>query len=148
MPPLRERKGDIPLLARHFIKEFSAEYGKRPKEISIEAQEVLVSNSWPGNVRELKNVIERLVIMVPSDRIEISDLPAPLRRDGGDRTDWIEDYSSLAEAREAYERQYILRKLRESGGNVTKTAEALKLERSHLYRKMKAFGISPPKGDA
>ncbi len=148
MPPLRERKGDIPLLARHFLAEFSAEYGKRPKEISSEAQEMLVSNPWPGNVRELKNVIERLVIMVPSDRIEVSDLPVPLRRDGGDRKDWIEDYPSLAEAREAYERQYILKKLSESGGNMTKTAEALKLERSHLYRKMKAFGISPPKSEA
>jgi two-component system nitrogen regulation response regulator NtrX len=147
MPPLRERKSDIPLLARHFVTEFSAEYGKRTKEISSAALEILVSNPWPGNVRELKNVIERLVIMVPSDRIEASDLPAPLRRDGGDRTNWIEDYSSLAEAREAYERQYILKKLRESGGNVTRTAEALKLERSHLYRKMKAFGITPPKSE-
>ena len=141
VPPLRERHEDLPLLTRHFIAELSAEYGRRPKEVAAEAMEALAQYSWPGNVRELKNVIERLVIMVPSDRIELKDLPAHLKRNGAPRAEATLDFPSLAEAREAYERQYILRKLRENDGNVSRTAEALKLERSHLYRKMKAYGI-------
>lgn len=148
IPSLKERREDIPLLARHFLSEFSAEYGKRPKEISSEALDLLVSNPWPGNVRELKNVIERLVIMVPSDCIQDKDLPPALRKNGPDRFDLLGDFRSLADAREAYERQYILRKLRENEGNVSKTAEALKLERSHLYRKMKSYGIPSPKSEA
>jgi len=148
MPPLKNRREDIPLLVHHFLAEFSAEYGKRQKEVSAAALDLLLSNPWPGNVRELKNVIERLVIMVPSDCIQDGDLPPALRKDGPDRFDLLGDFHSLADAREAYERQYILRKLRENKGNVSRTAEALKLERSHLYRKMKSFGISPPKADA
>jgi two-component system nitrogen regulation response regulator NtrX len=147
MAPLRERREDIPALAGHFASEFSAEYGKRLKEISPSALDVLIAYHWPGNVRELKNIIERLVIMVPSGRIEAKDLPPPLQQDGGGRFDLLGDFPSLAAAREAYESQYILRKLRENAGNVSKTAEALKLERSNLYRKMKSYGIAPPKGD-
>ncbi len=147
MPPLRDRREDIPLLVGHFLSEFSAEYGKRQKEISSGALDLLVSNPWPGNVRELKNVIERLVIMVLSDCIREEDLPPAFRKDTPDRFDLLGDFHSLADAREAYERQYILRKLRENEGNVSKTAAALKLERSHLYRKMKSYGISPSKGD-
>src|SRR6266702_2066036 len=78
VPPLRERREDVPLLARHFIGEIAAEYGRRPKELSPEALSVLVGLSWPGNVRELRNIIERLVIMTPGDRIEARHLPAPL----------------------------------------------------------------------
>src|SRR5438034_5369696 len=80
--PLRERREDVPLLARHFIAEIAAEYGRRPKELSAEALAVLVGLSWPGNVRELRNIIERLVIMTPGDRIEARHLPAPLLGSG------------------------------------------------------------------
>src|SRR5206468_7056637 len=82
VPPLRERREDVPLLARHFIAEIAAEYGRRPKELSAEALAVLVGLSWPGNVRELRNIIERLVIMTPGDRLEARHLPAPLPAGG------------------------------------------------------------------
>jgi two-component system nitrogen regulation response regulator NtrX len=141
MPPLRERREDIPALVSHFIEDFCAEYGKRPKRASPEAMELLMAYHWPGNVRELKNVIERLVIMVPSEEIGAKDVPPPVRKGREESSDGLGDFPSLASAREAYEKQYILRKLRENEGNVSRTAEALQIERSHLYRKMKAYGI-------
>jgi two-component system nitrogen regulation response regulator NtrX len=141
MPPLRDRRDDIPLLVDHFIEHFSAEYGKRPKKASPSAMEQLMAYQWPGNVRELKNVIERLVIMVTSDEIAAKDLPAPMRRGREEAIEGLGDFPSLASAREAYEKQFILKKLVDNGGNVSKTAEALQIERSHLYRKMKAYGI-------
>ncbi len=141
MPPLRERREDIPALVDHFIEDFCGEYGKRPKKASAEAMELLMAYPWPGNVRELKNVIERLVIMVASDDIGARDLPPPLRKGREEGPDGLGDFPSLASAREAYEKQYILKKLRDHEGNVSRTAEALQIERSHLYRKMKAYGI-------
>jgi two-component system nitrogen regulation response regulator NtrX len=147
MAPLRERREDIPALARHFVAEFSEENGKKVKEIAPSALERLVAYHWPGNVRELKNIIERLVIMVPSDHVEAKDLPPPLQQNGTAHFDLLGDFPSLAAAREAYESRYIQRKLRENQGNVSKTAEALKLERSNLYRKMKSYGIAPPKSE-
>jgi two-component system nitrogen regulation response regulator NtrX len=141
MPPLRDRREDIPALVDHFLEDFCAEYGKRPKKASAEAMEVLMAYPWPGNVRELKNVIERLVIMVASDDIGAKDLPAPFRKGREESSDGLGDFPSLASAREAYEKQFILKKLRDNEGNVSRTAEALQIERSHLYRKMKAYGI-------
>jgi two-component system nitrogen regulation response regulator NtrX len=142
VPPLRERKEDIPLLARHFLKEFSAAYGRRPREISDEAVETLIRYSWPGNVRELRNVIERIVIMNPTTmRFERKNLPPLVYRDGSRRSAGSE-FSTLHQARNAYERDYILKKLDENHGNVSRTAEVLGLERSHLYRKMKTLGIA------
>jgi two-component system, NtrC family, nitrogen regulation response regulator NtrX len=139
MPALRERSEDIPLFARHFLTEFSAEYGKRPREMSDAALEILMRYSWPGNVRELRNLIERLVIICPQQRIEPHHLPPELFR-GAKSTQNL--FASLHEARSAYERDFILRKLEEHQWNMTHTAEALGLERSHLYRKMKTLGIS------
>ncbi len=140
VPPLRERKEDIPLLARHFLKEFSATYSRRSREITEDAVEVLMRYSWPGNVRELRNVIERLVIMNPTvHKIERKHLPPLMHREGSRAT---VGFSTLHQARAAYERDYILKKLDENHGNVTRTAEVLGLERSHLYRKMKTLGIA------
>jgi two-component system, NtrC family, nitrogen regulation response regulator NtrX len=140
VPPLRERKEDIPLLARHFLKEFSSAYTRRPREITDEAIEILSRYSWPGNVRELRNVIERLVIMNPTaHRIERKHLPPLMHRESGRNAS---AFSTLHQARAAYERDYILKKLDENHGNVTRTAEVLGLERSHLYRKMKTLGIA------
>ncbi|MGE5322373.1 MAG: sigma-54-dependent transcriptional regulator [Actinomycetota bacterium] len=140
VPPLRERKEDIPLLTKHFLKEFSAAYSRRPREITEDAIDVLMRYSWPGNVRELRNVIERLVIMNPTvNRIERKHLPPLMHRDGS-RT--ASGFSTLHQARAAYERDYILKKLDENHGNVSRTAEVLGLERSHLYRKMKTLGIA------
>jgi two-component system, NtrC family, nitrogen regulation response regulator NtrX len=139
VPPLRERKEDIPMLARHFLKEFSSAYSRRPREIAEDAIEVLIRYSWPGNVRELRNVIERLVIMNPTvHKIDRKHLPPLMHRDGSRQAG---SFSTLHQARAAYERDYILKKLDENHGNVTRTAEVLGLERSHLYRKMKTLGI-------
>jgi two-component system nitrogen regulation response regulator NtrX len=142
VPPLRERKEDVPLLARHFLKEFATAYGKRSREIADDAVQALTRYSWPGNVRELRNLIERIVIMNPTTlRFERKHLPPLIYRDGARRAANGE-FSTLHQARDAYERDYILKKLDENHGNVSRTAEMLGLERSHLYRKMKALGIS------
>ena len=142
VPALRERKEDIPLLARYFLKELAATYGRRPREITDDAIEVLMRYAWPGNVRELRNVIERIVIMNPTTtRFERKHLPPLVYRDGSRRMP-KSDFSTLHQARDAYERDYILKKLDENHGNVSRTAEVLGLERSHLYRKMKTLGIT------
>jgi two-component system nitrogen regulation response regulator NtrX len=141
VPQLRERKEDIPLLARHFLKEFSGQYGRRPREITDDAIETLMRYSWPGNVRELRNVIERIVIMNPTTtRFERKHLPPLVYRDGNRRAGG--DFLTLHQARNAYERDYILKKLDDNHGNISRTAEVLGLERSHLYRKMKTLGIA------
>jgi len=142
VPPLRERKEDIPLLARHFLKEFASAYGRRPREITEDAIDTLTRYAWPGNVRELRNVIERIVIMNPTiSRFERKHLPPLVYRDGTRRAAGTE-FATLHQARDAYERDYILKKLDENHGNVSRTAEVLGLERSHLYRKMKSLGIA------
>jgi two-component system nitrogen regulation response regulator NtrX len=141
VPPLRDRREDIPLLAEHFLREFTSAYGRKPKELTPEALEVLVGYNWPGNVRELKNLIERIVIMNPQVRVDARHVPLQTPRKPQDRAG--ERVGSLQDVREAAEREYILKKLEETSGNVTRTAELLGLERSNLYRKMKALGIEP-----
>ena len=143
VPPLRERDADIPLLALHFMAELAREHGRRPKKLDSGAATGLRSYRWPGNVRELRNVIERLMIMVPGDTIGLADLAI---LDGGSLT--IADQPgtptlSLHDARERFERDYILRTLATQQGNISRTADALGVERSNLYRKMRAFGIAP-----
>jgi two-component system, NtrC family, nitrogen regulation response regulator NtrX len=142
VPPLRDRKEDIVILARHFLNEFSSTYGKKTRELSDTAMEVVLRYPWPGNVRELRNLVERLVIVCPQARIEPHHLPPELFR--GVTESPQQPYSTLHEARSAYEREFILRKLQEHRWNMTQTASALGLERSHLYRKMKSLGITAP----
>jgi two-component system nitrogen regulation response regulator NtrX len=142
VPPLRDRKEDIPVLARYFLAEFSSEYGKKTRELTDGAMEILVRYPWPGNVRELRNLVERLVIVCPQARIEPHHLPPELFRGVAESPQ--QPYSTLHEARSAYEREFILRKLQEHRWNMTQTASALGLERSHLYRKMKSLGIAAP----
>ena len=146
VPALRRRKEDIPALVEHFITLFSAENGRRPKTMSVEALAYFLAYDWPGNVRELRNMVERLVIMAPRDVIVPEDLPPPLRtrEDAATGEDSQRD-RTLKEAREAFERAYILGELRAHEWNMTRTAEKLGIERSHLYRKLKAYGITPPK---
>lgn len=140
VPPLRERKEDIGPLVREFLADFGRQYGRPRMEISEEALEVLRGYHWPGNVRELKNAIERVLILNPRAlRIERKHLP-PLTQKANVRTG--DGFSSLQQARDAYERDYILKKIEEARNNVSRAAELLGLERSHLYRKMKALGIS------
>lgn len=142
VPPLRERVEDIPLLADHFLKEFTTAYGRKPKELTAEAYRVLREYSWPGNVRELRNLMERIVIMNPQIRVDARHIPLnPARRAVFERP--LDRFGSLQEVREAAERDYILKKLDEAKGNVTRTAELLGLERSNLYRKMRSLGIVP-----
>jgi len=142
VPPLRDRREDIPILARHFLNEFSSAYGKKTRELSDTALEILIRYPWPGNVRELRNLVERLVIVCPQTRIEAHHLPPELFR--GVAESPLQPYGTLHEARSAYEREFILRKLQENRWNMTQTAAALGLERSHLYRKMKSLGIAAP----
>ena len=141
VPALRDRIEDIPILAAHFLRGFCEEYGKKQKEFSAPSIDVLLSYPWPGNVRELKNLVERLVIICPSPRIEPHHLPPELFR--GASKSPQKPYESLQEARSAYEREFVLRKLEENRWNMTKAAQALGLERSHLYRKMRTLGIAP-----
>jgi two-component system nitrogen regulation response regulator NtrX len=141
VPPLRERLEDIPLLADHFLKEFTTAYGRKPKELTPEAYQALGEYHWPGNVRELKNLIERIVILNPQVRVDARHIPLHPARRQHDRPQ--DRFGSLQEVREAAEREYILKKLEETNGNVTRTAELLGLERSNLYRKMKTLGVGP-----
>ena len=148
VPPLRERTEDVPRLARHFMAEISAEYGRRPKEFSPDAMELLRAHKWPGNVRELRNIVERLLIMTPGEQVEAHHLPASLLGGAGApaaaQAPLAErDFPSLAEAREDFEKRYITRKYRECGGNMSRLAETLQVERSNLYRKMKGYGLLP-----
>jgi two-component system nitrogen regulation response regulator NtrX len=141
VPPLRERKEDIPLLSREFLSEFGQQYGRPHVEITESALTVLKAYHWPGNVRELRNLMERVLILNPkASRIEPKHLPTLVQRTGNGNS--REEFATLLEAREAYERDYILKELDRSMGNVSRAAESLGLERSHLYRKMKALGIA------
>jgi len=146
VPPLRERQEDIPLIVEHFIHLFSGENGKRPKTMSVEALAYFLSYDWPGNVRELRNMVERLVIMTPGDVIGPEALPPPLRPRDAASPEEIQKEKTLKEAREAFERAFILSELRALDWNMTKTAQKLGIERSHLYRKLKMYGVAPPKG--
>ena len=146
VPPLRRRKEDLPILVEHFTSLFSAENGKRLKTMSVEALAYFLAYDWPGNVRELRNMVERLVIMAPRDVIGPEDLPPPLRpKETPTGADEVQREKTLKEARDAFERAFILAELRAHEGNVTRTAEKLGIERSHLYRKLKGYGITPPK---
>jgi two-component system nitrogen regulation response regulator NtrX len=114
VPPLRERVEDVPVLTEHFIQEFSQLYGRKAKEVSPEALDLLKQYRWPGNVRELKNLVERMVIMTPGSRLEVRHLPSVVLKENGSPEDPSEA-RSLSEARLAFDRDYILKKLEENG---------------------------------
>jgi two-component system, NtrC family, nitrogen regulation response regulator NtrX len=139
VPPLRERMEDVPLLVEHFNQRFGAAYGKKPKKFEPTAIEAMQSYSWPGNVRELRNTIERIVIMHTNHRVGLKDLPA-----FGEAEPPASSYRfpSFKEASDAYHREFIQRKLDEAEGNVARAAELMGIDRSHLYRRMRALGIS------
>jgi two-component system, NtrC family, nitrogen regulation response regulator NtrX len=152
VPPLRDRPTDIPPLAQHFLAEFARHYGRSIPVLDPAALEAMKSYAWPGNVRELRNVVERLTIMGPRGRIMVQDLPpefmGPAAQPARSEAPDLGDAGPLRDARERFERWYIARKLRENGNNVTRTAEALGLERSHLHRKLKAFGLGSERAGA
>ena len=148
VPALREREEDIPLLAEHFMAMLAREYGRRPKTFEADAQIALRQYVWPGNVRELRNVVERLMIMVPGDRIssrDLSFLDQSLDATEARAAARPSVETPLHEARDRFERDYILRALAAQQGNISRTAEVLGIERSNLYRKMRGFGIVPPR---
>lgn len=139
VPPLRERKSDIPLLVEHFLANFSRQYGQKKKAVSRTTLRALMEYEWPGNVRELKNTIERFVIMNPADIIEAREVQ-PVKTVKSDYA----AFKTLRDARENFEKDFILRKLQENNWNVSKTAEELDIERSNLHRKIKSLGIETP----
>ncbi|MBW3565773.1 MAG: sigma-54 dependent transcriptional regulator [Acidobacteria bacterium] len=140
VPPLRDRGDDIVLLARHFLERFAAETGQRPKTLTSDAIDALKRHSWPGNVRELRNLIERLTILVPASEIRARDLDLGSMRSALSPSSV--DGLTLRDARDRFEREMIEARLGLHDGNVSKTAESLGLERTHLYRKMSQLGIS------
>ncbi len=144
LPPLRERKPDIPLLSRHFLGRFSQQLNKHIKGISPSAMAVLESYPWPGNIRELENLIERLVVLGSDNRwIEEKDLPFDLflLEEPSDISEGQSGDSTLLQARQAFERQYILRALEKSRWNQSNAARALGIHRNTLLQKMKALAI-------
>ncbi|RPI36284.1 MAG: sigma-54-dependent Fis family transcriptional regulator [Nitrospiraceae bacterium] len=139
VPSLKERLDDIPELVDYFLDLFAMEYKQQKKEITDEAVKMLQKYSWPGNIRELKNVLERLVIMTPSKTITGGDIFMP-EATGSDYF----SFSTLKDARDAFERDFIIKKLDENAWNISKTAEMLDMERSNLHRKIKAYDIKVP----
>ncbi|HZV45731.1 MAG TPA: sigma-54 dependent transcriptional regulator [Thermodesulfovibrionales bacterium] len=139
IPPLRERKEDIPELVDYFLGYFAAEYGQKPKKITPDGLKMLEVYDWPGNIRELRNVIERLVIMIPSNTVT----PKNIILGEAARSDYF-TFNTLKEARESFEKDFIIKKLEENNWNISKTAEILDIERSNLHRKIKAYDIKTP----
>jgi two-component system, NtrC family, nitrogen regulation response regulator NtrX len=162
VPPLRERREDIPLLAAHFLKELSLENNAPAKTFAAGALEAMAAMAWPGNVRELKNFVFRLAILSPGPVIEVADLPlaasfqeppgagteAAAAAEGAAEAEFLDPFlqvPSFREARALFEKQFLRRKLADCRGNVSLLAEKIGLERSHLYRKLKAYGLEPGK---
>ena len=158
VPPLRERREDIPQLVYHFARQFSEQHNVRPRRFDPRAMEVLQRYRWRGNIRELQNAVERLIIMAPADVIRVEDLSeemlsgAPPRQvDGVDRTAAAPppasptasppDAGTLREFKDSVERAFLVQKLRESNWNISKTAEVIDTPRSNLYKKLEQYGI-------
>ncbi len=138
VPPLRDRAEDVPHLVEHFNQKFSTSYGKPPKRFELEALDALQGYTWPGNVRELRNTVERVCIMHSKTKVNASDLP-PLGGETPPSTPFR--FNSFKEASEAHQREFIRRKLLEAEGNVTRAAELMGMDRSHLYRRMRSLGV-------
>jgi two-component system nitrogen regulation response regulator NtrX len=138
VPALAERREDIPLLVENFMTKLGSRMGVRPKKLSPEAMDLLLEYPWPGNVRELRNLVERLLIMVPGEEVLPEHLPM---RTAPTQAFWPAQPLPLRQAREAFEREYVARILRACQGNMSQAARLLGLERSHLYRKLKALGL-------
>ena len=160
VPPLRDRQEDISLLVAYFLNQFSQVHGRAVRSVSKEALAVLTSYSWPGNVRELKNLMERLVILTleseEGKNIQAADILKNLQDDAFGvklEEEGLTEYpmilddevthggKNLRDARQEFEKQFILKTLRENDWNISKTAQVLGIERSHLHRKIKSYGI-------
>ena len=144
VPPLRERIEDIPLLAKHFAELYTREQGMRPREFSDGAMNLFAAYPWPGNIRELRNLVERLMIMAPGDRIEAEDVP--LGEGARDEESALFAAPNFQVFKEQSEAAYLARKLRENGGNVSQTARNLEMQRSNLYKKIEKYGLTGKQG--
>lgn len=144
MPPLRERPEDVYSLVFHFSDIAAKQMASLRKTISEQGMKLMLKHSWPGNVRELKNFIERVYILTPSDFVDVHDLKfaglIDKKSDVSSESD-LSDFSTFREARAEFEKDFLIKKIQENGGNISKTAEAIGLERSYLHRKIKAYGI-------
>jgi two-component system nitrogen regulation response regulator NtrX len=149
IPPLRDRKEDIPLLVERFIKDSALKEGEPEKQVTDEVLAILMNYNWPGNIRELKNIIERLMIMTPAKVIAKCDLFPLFEEVKMEPPASVSDLANdtFRAAKQDFERQYIVRKLREFDGNISKTAEAIGLERSNLHKKIRGYGLEV-KGDS
>jgi two-component system nitrogen regulation response regulator NtrX len=145
VPPLRERKDDIPRLANHFLNYFCSQESREIKCLSPSALQALVRYNWPGNIRELKNLIERMVIMTPELLIDYEDLPESIKNSREEQDAPITlgniSVSSYREAKELFEKQFLKQKLEENSWNISRTAEEIGLERSNLHRKIKSYEL-------
>jgi two-component system nitrogen regulation response regulator NtrX len=144
VPPLRDRREDIPLLVRHFAELMARDNNFRPKRFTPAAIEVMQQHRWKGNIRELRNTVERLLIMAPGDTIDAGDLRGVLRADArpADGEAPREKPGTLREFKELAERQFLVEKLRENGWNISRTAEIIGTPRSNLYKKLEQYGIT------
>jgi two-component system, NtrC family, nitrogen regulation response regulator NtrX len=141
VPPLRERRDDVPQFIDLYLKEFCARSRIRTKRVSKEVVKALIQYGWPGNVRELRNVIERMVILSEGETISVKDLPPSIAAPGSEPIGSPFDFNSLKDARSAFEKEYLMRRLIENNYNISRTAEMVGMERSTLHRKIKSYGI-------
>ena len=160
VPPLRERRGDIPLLVQHFARRTAEEHNLKPKRFDARAMEALQRYRWRGNIRELRNAVERMMIMTPGDIVRVEDLPPDIRNDAparasvdsvsappagaspaGGASSSSQPGGTLREFKDASERAYLVQKLRENNWNISKTAEIIDTPRSNLYKKLEQYGI-------
>ena len=152
IPPLIQRREDIPALAYHFFTRYASEQGIPPPRIGDEAMAALQAYDWPGNVRQLRNVVERTVILTPRERLEQIDadmLPSEITGRGSDGDAGVGTLMGipLREARESFEREYLRVQIRRFSGNISKTAVFIGMERSALHRKLKLLGLSDHRDD-
>jgi two-component system nitrogen regulation response regulator NtrX len=144
VPPLRERQDELIQMAESFIALTARAYGKTPKHISEEAKKNLLAHDWPGNVRELKNLMERAMILARGSEIALKDLTLLAVQQTSELCQMaFPEFASLKEARDWFEATFILRELKTQGGNVSRAAERLGLNRSNLYKRMRALGVDP-----
>ncbi len=145
LPPLRERKDDIPLLAYHFLRRYNRELGKNIKEIVPEALELMVNYDWPGNIRELENALERAIVLGTGERLPAEALPLPLTSRSALKK--VNDNLSYQEAKkeilQSFERRFFSKILKDARGNVSQAARLAQLDRKNLYQKMKELNLNP-----
>jgi two-component system nitrogen regulation response regulator NtrX len=146
VPPLRERRDDIPLLVDYFVQRIAESLGVRAKVLAPAALELLVRHAWPGNVRELRNLVERMMILTRGERIEREDVPVEIALPVGEGDDLF-SHQTFQSFKDDAERRFLERKLAENDGNVSKTARVLDMQRSNLYKKIEKYNLDRAGGD-